>query len=170
MVAKPGATPVTVPVDAPTVAIPGERLLHVPPAGVEDKVEVQPTSIKKVPVIEVGVGFIVTTTEVGVGVPHLVMVAVPGAIPVIIADIDVDVVTAAIDGLLLLHVPPVDGVSVKVVVLPTQTDRPPIIAANDEVDRNNPTIVIVRVRNFFIKSIFDTFNLACISIILACLL
>ena len=148
------------PVNAPTVAILGERLVHVPPAGVEDKVEVHPTSIKNVPEIAAGLAFIVTTTEVGVGVPHFVIVAVPGAMPVIIALIVVDAVTAAIAGSLLLHVPPVEGVSVNVVVLPTQTESVPQIAENDEVDRNNPTMVIVRVNSFFIKSILDKFSLA----------
>jgi hypothetical protein len=56
----PEATPVTIPVDEPTVATPVVPLVHVPPEGVELSVVVSVAHTEAVPVILVGTGFTVT--------------------------------------------------------------------------------------------------------------
>ena len=66
----PAVTPVTIPVDDPTVALP-LLLLHVPPAGVEFNVVVRPTQTFNVPVIAVGFGFTVTTAVLIQPVPSV---------------------------------------------------------------------------------------------------
>lgn len=51
MIALPGPAPVTTPVDKPTVATPGDILLHVPPGVASDNVVVVPWQIILIPVI-----------------------------------------------------------------------------------------------------------------------
>ena len=51
---------VTIPVDAPTVAIPEAPLVHTPPVVVLESVDVAPTQADTVPVIVAGSGFTVT--------------------------------------------------------------------------------------------------------------
>lgn len=57
----PADTPVTTPVVLPTVATPVVPLVHVPVVGVELSVVVSPVQTDNVPVIDVGIGFTVTT-------------------------------------------------------------------------------------------------------------
>ena len=75
MVEVPAATPVTMPV-APTVAMPGDTELHIPPpaASVRFVVVVGQTVNPPVIVPELGVGFTVTTT-VAAAVPQLLVTA-----------------------------------------------------------------------------------------------
>lgn len=61
MVHVPAATPVTMPVDDPMVAMAGLLLLHVPPVVASVKVDVPPTVVVVVPVMTAGMGFTVTT-------------------------------------------------------------------------------------------------------------
>jgi hypothetical protein len=60
MVSVPAATPDTIPEAAPTVAMVMSLLLHVPPPGVDARVEVNPVQTLVVPVIAVGLGLTVT--------------------------------------------------------------------------------------------------------------
>jgi hypothetical protein len=55
MVAVPAATPVTIPVVEPTVAMPVAVLVHTPPGVVLLSVAVEPMQINAVPVIAAGV-------------------------------------------------------------------------------------------------------------------
>ena len=59
MVAVPAPTPLSIPVEDPTVATVGVLLLQLPPEGVHDNVTVDATQISVVPVIVPGFGFIV---------------------------------------------------------------------------------------------------------------
>lgn len=61
MVAVPGLTPVTMPVEAPTEATSGLLLLHVPPEVGSVRVVVRPTHNIDVPLIGAGNGFTVMT-------------------------------------------------------------------------------------------------------------
>ena len=63
MVAVPADTPETIPVEDPTVAIPVDPEVQVPPPA-SDKVVVEPAHTDPVPVIDEGEVFIVTTVEV----------------------------------------------------------------------------------------------------------
>ena len=56
MVHVPIPVPVTTPVAGSTVATVGSLLLHVPPGGVDDSVEVPPKQTVVPPVIAVGTG------------------------------------------------------------------------------------------------------------------
>ena len=99
-------------------------LVHVPPAGVEFSVVVNPTQTASVPVIVVGLGFTVTIAVLIHPVLSMyVIIDVPAVTPV---TIPVDDPTVALP-LLLLHVPPA-GVEFNVVVKPTQTLKTPVIA------------------------------------------
>lgn len=55
MVAIPAVTPLTIPVDEPTVAMPVAVLVHIPPEVVLLNVAVEPMQINAVPVIAAGV-------------------------------------------------------------------------------------------------------------------
>ena len=120
--AVPEDTPVTIPVEEPTVALP-LLLLHVPPAGAEFNVVVNPTQTFNEPVI-IGLGLMVTgVVTIQPAADVYVMVAVPAIEPVTIPE--VDPIPALV--LLLLHVPPA-GVEFKEVVKPTHTFVVPVIA------------------------------------------
>lgn len=56
----PAAMPATIPLDEPTVAMPGLLVLHVPPAGVLFRVVLAPAHILNIPVTDVGFIFTVT--------------------------------------------------------------------------------------------------------------
>ena len=58
----PVATPVTIPDDVPTVAIPVLLLLHVPPLVASLRVVVKPMQTVAVPLTDAGNGLTVTTT------------------------------------------------------------------------------------------------------------
>ncbi len=60
IVTDPKLTPVTIPLDDPTVAIEGLLLLQVPPGVTSAKVVVEPTQIVSVPVMALGDGVTVT--------------------------------------------------------------------------------------------------------------
>ena len=60
MVAVPAATPVTIPLLPPTVAMPVARLLHVTPGVAQDSVVVCVTHTASIPVMAAGFGFTVT--------------------------------------------------------------------------------------------------------------
>ena len=98
-------------------------VLHVPPGVASvSKVE-EPAHTVLLPLIAAGT-VITVTTLVAEQLPTLyVMVAVPGDTPNTMPAVGV---TAATDGLLLLHVPP-DTVLVRIIVEPTHTlEGPPI--------------------------------------------
>ena len=61
MFAVPGATPVNIPVAAPTLATPAEPELHVPPDVVLLRLDVVPAQTDNVPVIGFGPALTVTT-------------------------------------------------------------------------------------------------------------
>jgi hypothetical protein len=61
MVDEPPATPVTIPLDEPTVALATVLLVHVPPASVLESAVVAPTHTVDVPVIAAGNGSTVTS-------------------------------------------------------------------------------------------------------------
>lgn len=63
IVVVPAATPVTMPVLLPTVAVPADELLHVPPDVVLDKDVVEPTHTMLVPEIAAGDPFTVTVAN-----------------------------------------------------------------------------------------------------------
>ena len=119
-VAMPGVTPVSVPVDKPTVAIP-ELMLHVPPVGVLDRVDanVSPTHTTVDPVIPEGSGSTVATDFAMQPVVASVydIVVVPVVKPCKTPVVDVIVPTG---GEPLLQVPP-GGVALSVTVSPGQT-------------------------------------------------
>ena len=60
MVVVPDATPVTVPLDEPMVALAGVLLAHVPPVVASVRVVDEPTHTDVAPLIEAGSGLIVT--------------------------------------------------------------------------------------------------------------
>ena len=72
MVAVPGATPVTIPDEAPTVAIPVLPLDQVPPEVAFDKVVFPPTQSSIVPEMAVGGGVTFTVTVDGTAQPQTV--------------------------------------------------------------------------------------------------
>ena len=65
MVTVPGATPVTMPDDVPTVAIAGSLVVHVPPALALANVVVSSGHTTAVPVIGAGAVFTVTVVVTG---------------------------------------------------------------------------------------------------------
>lgn len=122
----PDATPVTTPLDEPTVACAVLLLVHVPPAILLLNVVVWPTHTVGVPVITDGAAF--TVNDVVREHPVLkvyVMVTVPAATPVTIPLVEP---TVAVSKSLLLQVPP-PVASVSVLVDPTQTFIVPVIVA-----------------------------------------
>lgn len=125
--AEPAATPVTTPLDVPTVAIDDGAPLHVPPPIPSLSVVVRPTHTLNVPVIVDGSGFTLTVAVVAqpVLVSVYVITVAPEEIPVTAPVVLPTVPTA---GVLLLQVPP--GVpSVSVEADPTQTFNVPVIVA-----------------------------------------
>jgi hypothetical protein len=60
MFGLPALTPVTTPLDEPTVASAGLLVLHVPPALASESVVVEPAQTVVTPVIEAGSGLTVT--------------------------------------------------------------------------------------------------------------
>jgi hypothetical protein len=127
MVAEPGATPVTTPVEASTVAIDVLLLDHTPPAVGFDKVEVNPTQAFGVPEIPGTVLLTVTVSALEkqpvdevyeiVEVPTLTELTTP-----------VDGFTEACAGLLLVHVPDASAIE-RVDVPPKHNDELPEIEA-----------------------------------------
>ncbi len=126
MVVVPGATPVTVPVDDPTVACAILLLLHVPPDVGSLRLTVAPLAHTVAgPVMAKGEGLTVISQVALQPAGNLkLMVSAPGLTPV---TIPVEP-TIAKDVLLLLHAPPV-VVSVKGVSNPLHTVGEPVIAA-----------------------------------------
>lgn len=126
MIAVPGMPPVTMPVVAATVAIPGLAELHDPPVVPSLRVSVEPEQTAPGPVI--AAGFVLTV--IGNVVAHppgavLVMVTLPADMPVTIPDAEPIEARAT---LLLVQVPPV-VVSVRVTLVAVQTTDGPAIAA-----------------------------------------
>lgn len=70
MVVVPITTPVTIPVERPTVATPGALLVQVPPPGL-NTVTVAPAQTAIGPVMAVGSGFTVTVMVVVQPVPSV---------------------------------------------------------------------------------------------------
>ena len=131
MVTTPTATPDTIPVEEPTVAIDGLLLVHVPPGlGFVSVIVLNTHTLFPVDGPDIGPGeeitVIVNVLKQPVGSIY-VMVAVPVEMPVTRPVAEPTVATA---GLLLLHVPP--GVAdVSVVTAPIQTvDVPAIVAGS----------------------------------------
>lgn len=116
--------PVTSPA-VPTVALATELLLHVPPGVGFDRVVVAPSHIVTAPTGVIAAGAELTVSNnvaVQPAADVLVIVVVPGVIPVTIPEEEPMVATA---GLLLLHVlPPVE---LRVVFSPTHTVEEPVI-------------------------------------------
>src|ERR1700733_9623913 len=124
MVAVLAATPLTTPVEEPTVAVVRSLLLHVPPLVPLVKFVVEPTHTAAVPLIAAGTLLTVTAAVAIQPVDNAyVMVAVLAATPVTtpVAEPTVAVVTS-----LLLHVPP-PVLLVKFVVKPIHTASVPVI-------------------------------------------
>jgi hypothetical protein len=120
----PAAIPETTPEENPTVALPVLLLLQVPVAGVELNVVNDPTHTAKVPEIDEGSAFTVTTIVVAhpdeVNAP--VIVVVPANKPVTTPE----ALTVATAVLLLDHVTPPD--ELKVMEEPSHTEVGPVIA------------------------------------------
>jgi hypothetical protein len=132
IVAEPTATPVTTPVEEPTVAVPVALLDQVPPVAVSASVVVKPTATEVVPVMAGTTGGVFTVKPYVVVVEPqelvtvYVIVAAPTPTPVTMPE---DEPTDAIAVLLLLQVPPVvASLSVTVAVVHTLF-RPVIVPA-----------------------------------------
>src|SRR5947209_4732202 len=104
MTELPAATPLSMPVPDPMVAVPVLTLVHVPPEVASVSVVIPPTHATGVPVIAAGTALIVSVAVlkqppgivyVITGVPDDKVVTIPVAEPIV-----------AIAGLLLVHVPP----------------------------------------------------------------
>lgn len=118
MVAVPAMPVVTVPEADPISATDTAELLHVPPEEVVINVVLLPAHRLIVPDIAAGTRLTVTTSDVvQPAVVVYTMVAVPAATPVTTPDATL---TAAVEVILLLQVPP-EGVELNVVVAPSQT-------------------------------------------------
>ncbi len=116
--------PLTTPVVELTDATEGLLLAHVPPGVASVSVIEEPRQIAPAPVMDDGVGVIVTMTVVRQPVPSVyVITAVPAVIPV---TTPVPAPTEATDVLLLLHAPP-PVASLSVVVAPTHALAVPVI-------------------------------------------
>ena len=116
--------PVITPVVSPAVATAVLLLLHVPPPGVSNKLEVKPEQTVFVPVIAAGNGFTVTIA-VAAQIPKVYdIVVVPVPLPVTIPPAVIEAVVTSV----LLHTPP-PVASLSEVVSPRHTARVPDIAA-----------------------------------------
>lgn len=125
IVAVPGAMPLTIPVDKPTEATEGVVLVQVPPETVLVSVVVVATHSEAVPPIADGVALTVTIAVREQPETVYDIVAVPAVMP---ETTPVPDITDATPGLPDDHAP--EGVaSARVVVLPMQTERIPVIAA-----------------------------------------
>lgn len=119
----PADIPVIKPVDSPIFAIPGLKLLQVPPVVASLNIDVPPTQTEVMPVIADGTGKMVITTVAIQPVGKVyVIIAVPDDMPVTMPD---EIPTVATTVLLLLQVPP--PASNKAVVWPTHTMVTPVI-------------------------------------------
>lgn len=107
----------------PTVAVPGDPLLHVPPAVASESMVPLPAQNDPKPVIAAGDVFTVMAFTAKQVPSAQVMFTVPAAIPVTTPE---DEPTVAIDVLLLDHVTP-GVISISVAVLPVQTVLGPAI-------------------------------------------
>jgi hypothetical protein len=128
MVLVPVATLFTIPVPAPTVATAVLLLVHVPPVGVDTKVDVLPRHIPVVPVMAVGWGFTVTIAVLKqpVEVSVCVMTVVPALTLVTVPVVPVPDTVATLVVLLVQGPVPAD---VSVVGLPLQMAKVPVITA-----------------------------------------
>lgn len=123
-VAGPADTPVTTPAFV-TVAIPGLLLAQVPPVA-GDKVVVVPTQMVPAPaMLTTGKAMTVTAAVVAEQLGAMLLVKVKVAVPADTPVTTPPLVTVAMEGSLLVQVPPDDGD--KVVVMPTQTELAPTI-------------------------------------------
>ena len=103
IVATPGATPVTRPVDKPTVAVPVALLVQVPEPMRSLRLMEDPAQTLDAPKIAVGAGFTVTTAVITQPVASVnVMILVPAATPVTTPE---DSPTVATPVLPLIQVP-----------------------------------------------------------------
>lgn len=122
----PPDTPVTTPLDAPTVASVGLLVLHVPPpvASLSDVVNAWQTVA--VPVMDDGLGFTVkTVVDVAHPFPRLYVIV---AVPLVTGQVTpVDEPTVATDVAELVKVPPA-GVALSVVQVPMQVLPGPVMA------------------------------------------
>jgi hypothetical protein len=119
---KPETKPVVALIDANVV----DDIDHTPPAGVADIVADSPTQRLLLPVGVVGLGLIVMIAVRMQPVPRVyVMVEVPALTPRAIPE-PLPIVATAV--LLLLHVPPPDGL-ISVVLTPSQTLSVPMMVA-----------------------------------------
>lgn len=125
----PAATPLTVPVDEPIVAMAGEPELHMPPAVGLVSVVVEPWHTAGGPAIGNGSGLTVIVAEVAQPVPtEYEMVTVPAATPVSTPDAEPMVAMPVAPD---VHVPP--GVALlSEIVLPIHAPGPPVIGAGEE--------------------------------------
>ena len=127
MVAVPAVTPLTTPAE-PTVATLAAEVIHVPPAGAEVNVVVEPPQTVAVPVITSGNG--VTVTVLVLTQPPLarvkVIVAVPVAVPVDTPEI---LPIEATEALLLVQPSPPPVTSLKVAVVPIHIVDGPVMGA-----------------------------------------
>lgn len=122
MVTVPALTGVTRPVEV-TVAIAVLLLVQVPPAGVPVKDSGVPIHVELPPEIEAPDTTVIV--RVALQPPELyVMTTEPAAMPLTTPEL----LMVAMDGLLLLHVPP-PGVAVSDIVVPIQTLLLPLITA-----------------------------------------
>ena len=149
-VAIPAAMPVTTPALV-TVATDGLLLTHVPPL-VGDKVVVNPAQILDAPVtLTTGSGFTVTgvvAEETQPVAPSVnVNVAEPPETPVTTPAL----VTVATAGLLLVHVPPVEGD--KVVVEPAQIVFGPAMFTSGNAFTVNVVVVALQLGNVFLVKV-----------------
>ena len=129
------AVPVVMPLTTPvvdTVAMVGAELLQIPPVIASVKVVVLPTQTDLLPPMGTGVaGIGFTVTEVPIELEHprpSVIVYKMDAVPVVRLDTTPVDETVATNGVRLLHTPTAMA-SVKVVVLPRQTDLLPEIGS-----------------------------------------
>ena len=125
----PALAPVTIPV-LPTVAIDGLLLLHVPPAGEDDRAVVVPAQIPAEPLIIDGELLTVSTDTVlqpepSVYVTLVVPMVTPVAIPVL------EPIVAIVEEV-VLHVPPVTLLP-NAVVKPAHTESEPVIEGSVDV-------------------------------------
>ncbi len=122
IVTVPGVTPVTMPLEAPTVATDGVPELHVQPGVVVDNVVGWPTQATDGPVIAAGNGFTVTVAVRPQPPAVYVIPEVPALLPLTTPEVDMTV--AAVPETLQL---PPNGVLLNVVVDPTHTFNAPVI-------------------------------------------
>ena len=122
----PAKTPVTIPVDDPTEAMPVNADVHVPPPATSLNVVVVPGHTEAVP--EIGSGNESTTTPLVSIHPVLsevnVIVAVPSAMPLMMP---VPISAAAMIGSLLVQYPPTE-LSASVTIDPAQIWVGPVMA------------------------------------------